>query len=62
MAEFKIYRVAKIEAPKAESATGRYSTKKRKIRIIDAHGAVLELVLYGADESALLVRTKEVPR
>ncbi|GIK30434.1 MAG: hypothetical protein BroJett007_35720 [Chloroflexota bacterium] len=62
MAEFKIYRVVKVEAPPAEPATGRYSTKKRKLRIIDAHGAVLELVLHGADDRALLVRTKEVPR
>lgn len=62
MAEFKIYRVVRVEAPKAEPATGRYSTCKRKIRIIDVHGAVLELVLFGADDSALLVRTKEVPR
>lgn len=62
MAEFKIYRVVKVEAPKAEPATGRHSTRKRKLRIIDAHGAVLELVLFGADDKALLIRTKEVSR
>lgn len=62
MAELKIYRVTKVEAPPAEPATGRHSNKKRKIRIIDAHGAVLELVLFGADASNLLVRTTGVPR
>ena len=59
--EIKVYRVARIEAPKAEPATGRYSTAKRKVRIVDVNGVTVELVLFGEDASKLLVRTTGVP-